>query len=162
MMDIDNFKSFNDNYGHLTGDEVVVNVGRCIKNTIRNYDRAGRFGGDEFMIVLPETSLDEAGVVAEKIKESITGKLMVIKENSLKVTVSIGVSSLIDNEKFITGKIGIKSLRDIYEIKDKRKADWERINGLKRMAAGLLVESADIALYKAKEGGRDRIELFER
>ena len=47
-------------------------------------------------------------------------------------------------------------------IKDKRKADWERINGLKRMAAGLLVESADIALYKAKEGGRDRIELFER
>ncbi len=160
IVDIDNFKLFNNKYGHLNGDYVIVEVGKAVKNIIRNYDRAGRFGGDEFLIVLPETSLKEAGVVAEKIRDSISGLKPEINDEVLNITSSFGVSSLIEGEKFILSKLSLERLRDIFEINDKRNTDWDRVNSLKKITASLLVEMANQALCKAKKIGRNNIELF--
>lgn len=73
MFDLDHFKKVNDNYGHQVGDEVLVEVARRIKEAVRQSDVAGRYGGEEFLVVLPHTALDEAMVVAEKIRAAIAG-----------------------------------------------------------------------------------------
>ena len=89
MIDIDNFKQFNDTYGHLAGDNLLREVGRIINSSIRLMDTAFRYGGEEFAIVLPGSSNDEALKVAERIKSTIEGYRLPGKNN---VTASIGIS----------------------------------------------------------------------
>lgn len=93
MLDIDNFKKVNDDYGHPTGDEVLSQVAHVIKRNCRNVDSAARYGGEEFVVVLPETNEYGAMIVAEKIRAGIED--MVITHDSLriKVTVSVGVAT---------------------------------------------------------------------
>jgi diguanylate cyclase len=97
MLDIDHFKSFNDNYGHLTGDQVLRLVGMSLKQTIKGQDITARYGGEEFAVVLPATPLRQALTVADHIRRAVMSKELKKKSTGEilgRVTISIGVSVL--------------------------------------------------------------------
>jgi diguanylate cyclase len=97
MFDIDHFKSFNDSYGHLTGDQVLRLVGMTLKHAIKGQDIAARYGGEEFAVVLPNTPLRQALTVADQIRCAITAKELKKKSTGEilgRVTISVGVSML--------------------------------------------------------------------
>ncbi len=92
MLDVDHFKMVNDQYGHLTGDAVLKEIGQIIRESIREIDIAGRYGGEEFCVVLPDTDLEGARLVAERIRRSAQDTLIRAYDASIRVTVSIGIS----------------------------------------------------------------------
>ena len=96
MLDIDFFKSINDNYGHDAGDDVLREFAVRIRKSIRGIDLACRYGGEEFVIVMPETDLHVAGMVAERLRRSIAGEPFAIDKGTkrIEVTISIGLSTL--------------------------------------------------------------------
>jgi diguanylate cyclase (GGDEF)-like protein len=99
ILDIDNFKRVNDRYGQLTGDGVIENVAKIIHRNIRATDIAGRYGGDQFIIILPRANLYSATVTAERIRKAIeTAEMKDSAENVLVVTVSQGLSGLEQGE----------------------------------------------------------------
>ena len=129
MLDIDHFKKTNDSYGHQAGDLVLQEVIAACMENLRKFDLIGRYGGEEFLILLPETELSDAFVIAERIRDQIE-KIEVESENgTASVTVSMGVSSLEMNTGYSSDEL------------------------LKH-----LIYQADQALYKAKELGRNRVE----
>jgi diguanylate cyclase (GGDEF)-like protein len=131
IMDIDYFKHVNDSYGHLAGDQVLIDIAQILKNNCRQSDLAGRYGGEELIILLPETEAGGAMIIADRIREMIEEHQTVDGKGAvIGVTVSMGVASLSGTE---LGNI------------DKN----ERI-----------VQYADDALLVAKKGGRNRIELY--
>ena len=93
LADIDHFKKFNDTYGHQTGDFILKEFCRVIKGIIREYDLIARYGGEEFAFVLPETTQQEALVVAEKIRQTTADYVFDDGTNSYQVTISVGVAS---------------------------------------------------------------------
>ena len=94
MLDIDHFKQVNDHYGHLTGDDVLENVAALVRQSIRDTDRAGCYGGEEFIIILPKTDLPTALYVAERIRKAIEAAEMKAPEGDVfTITVSQGLSS---------------------------------------------------------------------
>jgi diguanylate cyclase (GGDEF)-like protein len=100
LLDIDNFKLFNDSYGHLEGDKVLRRIGEIIKSCLRKMDSAYRYGGEEFTILLPETSAKEAMVVAQRIRSAVEDERFIPSRNeSGLVTVSIGVSEYLPKEE---------------------------------------------------------------
>lgn len=132
MTDIDFFKSVNDTYGHAAGDLVLKTVSRIIKLQLRDYDIAGRYGGEEFAILLPFTKLEEAKMVAERLRKAVENKKIDISkintessEKNISVTISLGV------------------------------AEYSKEN-----SEETLLQNADKALYKAKENGRNRVEIY--
>ena len=97
MFDIDHFKSFNDTYGHLTGDQVLRLVATSLKQTIKGQDITARYGGDEFAVLLPNTALRQALTVADHIRRAVMSKELKKKSTGEmlgRVTISIGVSML--------------------------------------------------------------------
>jgi diguanylate cyclase len=97
MFDIDHFKSFNDNYGHLTGDQVLRLVAMSLKATIKGQDITARYGGEEFAVVLPNTALRQALTVADHIRRAVMSKELKKKSTGEilgRVTISVGVSML--------------------------------------------------------------------
>lgn len=133
MTDIDFFKSVNDTYGHACGDLVLKTVSRVIKLQLRDYDIAGRYGGEEFSIILPYTKLAEAKMVAERLRRAVENtKIDVSKVNSdvseknIGVTISLGIAEYTDGDDEKT-----------------------------------ILQKADKALYKAKESGRNKAEVYE-
>lgn len=98
MLDVDRFKEVNDRYGHLAGDTVLKEIAERISSSLRNYDTVGRFGGEEFMVVLPGADLDQSRVVAEKIWVLIRETPFALSGEPLTVTASVGVSSLKDGD----------------------------------------------------------------
>jgi len=101
MIDIDRFKDFNDRYGHLVGDAILREIAKLIKETIRQIDFIGRFGGEELCITLAETDKEQARFAAERIREIIDLSRIKAYDEELKVTVSIGVSTFpIDAENW--------------------------------------------------------------
>jgi diguanylate cyclase len=97
MFDIDHFKSFNDSYGHLTGDQVLRLVGMSLKQTIKGQDITARYGGEEFAVVLPNTGLRQALTVADHIRRAVMAKELKKKSTGEilgRVTISVGVSLL--------------------------------------------------------------------
>ncbi|MDD5747393.1 MAG: diguanylate cyclase [Candidatus Omnitrophica bacterium] len=96
MFDIDSFKAFNDTYGHPMGDGVLSQIAKIVKKNVRQVDIACRYGGEEFAIILPETKLNEAVVVAEKIRKSVEEVAFVTGQNTTKkkMTISGGVAQL--------------------------------------------------------------------
>ncbi len=101
MTDIDHFKKFNDDYGHLTGDQVLRLVSITVRQNVKGQDVAARYGGEEFAIVLPDTALRSAITVAEIIRRSVMGKELIKRstgENLGRVTISIGVATLRDGD----------------------------------------------------------------
>ncbi len=96
MLDIDFFKSINDNYGHDAGDDVLREFAVRLRKSIRGIDLACRYGGEEFVIVMPETDLHVAGMVAERLRRSIAGEPFAVNKGTrrIEVTISIGLSTL--------------------------------------------------------------------
>jgi diguanylate cyclase len=97
MFDIDHFKSFNDSYGHLTGDQVLRLVGMSLKQTIKGQDITARYGGEEFAVVLPNTALRQALTVADHIRRAVMAKELKKKSTGEilgRITISVGVSIL--------------------------------------------------------------------
>jgi diguanylate cyclase (GGDEF)-like protein len=124
LFDIDHFKRINDGWGHAAGDQVLGEIARETQHLLRRTDLVGRYGGEEFVVLLPETELAEAMSLARRLNWQISQKVIVFKRGSpLVVTVSAGVAALAPDE-----------------------------NGEK------LIQRADQALYRAKEGGRNRVE----
>jgi diguanylate cyclase (GGDEF)-like protein len=131
ILDIDKFKVVNDTYGHLAGDQVLKEIANSLNSTLREYDLAGRFGGEEFSLLLPQTRAVDAFRIAERVRANMAG-LSIIAPGStgaerVQVTVSIGVAAL-----------DAGSRRELSDL----------------MAA------ADAALYRAKAGGRDQVQMI--
>lgn len=134
MTDVDFFKSANDTYGHAVGDLVLKTIARVIKMQLRDYDIAGRYGGEEFSIILPYTKLSEAQMVAERLRKAVEKtKIDISKVNSDVTEKNIGVTISLGVAEYSTDD-------------DENK----------------LLQKADKALYKAKENGRNRVESYEK
>ena len=129
MLDIDHFKTWNDLHGHLEGDRMLARFGKLLRASIRDYDRAFRFGGEEFVVLFPDTGLEDARAVADRIR---------LRFEQLVFTLPVGRNCPEGRDsRTISG--GVASYRD----------------GLGAME---LLELADQALYCAKSSGRNRIE----
>lgn len=98
MVDIDNFKSINDNYGHLAGDRVLNYVALQIKSLLRVDDVVSRYGGEEFLIILPETDEIKAFMALERVRENIAKRPVKIGNEKLFITVSIGIAEIENND----------------------------------------------------------------
>lgn len=131
MLDIDHFKLVNDTWGHGAGDQVLQGIGKLLRDSCRVYDVAGRYGGEEFCIVLPETKPGNTGVVAERIRSRLETTPLPYGDTTINVTASIGIAGI----------------------------DMPESNELLSPAA--LIDRADQALYSAKNRGRNRVELWD-
>jgi len=123
LCDVDHFKRVNDTYGHLTGDEVLRGLAAELRQQVRGSDVVGRFGGEEFVVLLPRADADEACMIAERLRHRASVMPIYADNDAVNVTVSIGVAVL-----------GVHG-RDLLE----------------------LLTAADLAVYRAKDGGRDQI-----
>ncbi|HEA54242.1 GGDEF domain-containing protein [Marinobacter antarcticus] len=99
MFDIDFFKKVNDSHGHLAGDEVIKHTAATAKSNLRQSDSIGRYGGEEFGVVLPETDAEGARIICERIRESIENSLVQTAIAPISYTVSIGIAQLNDTAK---------------------------------------------------------------
>jgi two-component system, cell cycle response regulator len=101
LLDIDQFKEYNDSYGHLEGDKVLVGMGGVIKSCLRKMDSAYRYGGEEFTVILPETEGDEAATVAERIRSMVAEDKFYPKgdDDPCTITISIGVTEYVPDEE---------------------------------------------------------------
>lgn len=99
MFDLDHFKSVNDNFGHITGDKILSQVAGIIHKTIRETDSAGRYGGEEFLVVLPETTKENAKIIAERIREKVS--LIKFKGIDLTMTISGGLREYNDQTRYL-------------------------------------------------------------
>jgi len=131
MLDIDHFKSVNDRFGHLVGDQALKMVADTLMKHVRQYDRVGRWGGEEFIVILPTTTLEESIDVAERLRVKVASAKLPLKEpegdGALQVQISLGVACTIGDE-------GIE--------------------------LDTLVDRADEMLYQAKEAGRNRVCVY--
>jgi diguanylate cyclase (GGDEF)-like protein len=131
VLDIDRFKVINDTHGHLVGDQVLKELARSLDSVLRDYDRAGRFGGEEFSLLLPQTRAVDAFRIAERVRASIADLSIIVPGATggerVHVTVSIGVAAL--------------------------------DSGCKREYSELMA-AADAALYRAKSDGRDQVQMI--
>jgi len=127
MCDIDHFKRVNDTYGHQAGDRVLESFAGCLKETTRDgLDWISRYGGEEFVVVMPETELDGATLATERYRLMISAKQISTSAGIVHITASFGVTSL------------------------------DPSAGMSHMSAERMLEVADQCLYQAKEGGRNR------
>ena len=102
MMDRDHFKSINDRYGHLFGDLVLKNVATAISETLREYDIAGRYGGEEFAVLAPGTSSGDLVSLAERIRQTVEQLEIQNSSAIVHVTVSVGVAALDEHDSLET------------------------------------------------------------
>lgn len=117
MGDIDFFKKFNDTYGHGCGDEVLKRVARLIQNQIRSMDVAARYGGEEFCVLLPDTDLGAASLIAERIRQSLASTVFEYDGQSLVLTISLGVAQY-DPGRDMSGKAVIdRADKALYQSK---------------------------------------------
>ncbi len=102
MFDIDHFKKINDGYGHPAGDEVIRQTAKTVLEQIREIDIAGRYGGEEFCIIMRNTDSDGASIVAERIRKAIEALDVCYEQHKIKFTISLGIADLTKNEKNLT------------------------------------------------------------
>ena len=103
LMDIDHFKIFNDTWGHLEGDKVLMELGLMIKSCLRNMDSAYRYGGEEFTVILPETNLKSACIVGERIRQSFASKrFFPVEGKEVYSTISIGAAQFTEGETIMS------------------------------------------------------------
>tara|TARA_B100001939_G_scaffold342673_1_gene354147 strand:+ start:9726 stop:11099 length:1374 start_codon:yes stop_codon:yes gene_type:complete len=119
MMDIDHFKPINDKYGHASGDEVLYEFAQRISDNIRSIDLAARFGGEEFVVVMPETDLEFAYFVAERLRKSICNEPFEISgsDEPINVTVSIGVA-ISGDKNLSSSKLLVAADKALYQAKE--------------------------------------------
>jgi two-component system, cell cycle response regulator len=116
LTDIDHFKSVNDTYGHPTGDVVLKGVAQIIQKTARDTDIVARYGGEEFAIVMPETDLKGAKIIAERIREAVMSETFQTELGPLKVTISLGISTCPDHHQEKQGLIDLSD-QCLYQAK---------------------------------------------
>ncbi len=131
LMDVDKFKDVNDNYGHAVGDQVLRQVASELNSRIREGDILARFGGEEFIFALPNTSHEGAKLLAERIRERIKEHVWDSTGNILHITLSVGVTDVVDYEESDTQKL-----------------------------LDILIMQADKALYYCKHNGRDQVRAY--
>jgi diguanylate cyclase (GGDEF)-like protein len=132
IIDLDRFKTVNDVHGHLVGDVVLREVGRCLITELRDYDIVGRFGGEEFVALLPDVGAEEAGVIAERVRARI---------NTLQMSILSPATSADGKDSLLSASIGVACFpSDGTELQE-------------------LLHRADAALYVAKNAGRNRVEF---
>jgi len=120
MIDADNFKECNDKFGHLVGDMVLNEIGRRIKENVREVDMVSRFGGEEFLVFAPNTSKESATLFAERIRKSIEGSFIRAYDEKVHLTVSVGVASYPEDTAHCQDLIG-KSDQALYRAKKSGK-----------------------------------------
>lgn len=98
MVDVDHFKRINDTYGHGAGDDVLREIAARIGSVLRQYDAAGRYGGEEFLVILPETALDEAWHIAERIRRRVADEPVVVDNQVIQVSASLGIATVLAGE----------------------------------------------------------------
>lgn len=120
MLDIDHFKNVNDKYGHLAGDMVLVELVKIINEEIRSYDILGRYGGEEFILVLPDTNKEESYIIINRILNKIRENVFIYKNNKIKITFSAGIveSSEIDKDELSTESLISLADSRLYDAKD--------------------------------------------
>jgi diguanylate cyclase (GGDEF)-like protein len=118
IIDIDDFKKLNDTYGHIAGDLFLKKTAFNLNQLLREQDIAGRFGGEEFIILLPETGIDGAVVLAERIRKSIEVSEILFEKKSIKTTISIGIAEF-NNEK--PGELVNNADKELYKAKNSGK-----------------------------------------
>ncbi|MBF0472315.1 MAG: diguanylate cyclase [Nitrospirae bacterium] len=128
LADLDFFKKINDRYGHPAGDEVLRETSKIMKELLRQYDTCGRYGGEEFLIVLPGCNSETASVIAQRLCHLIESHIINIPGHQLKVTCSMGVATL---------------------------ANFDDIDKIDLKDMNMLLKIADVALYQAKNDGRN-------
>jgi diguanylate cyclase (GGDEF)-like protein/PAS domain S-box-containing protein len=99
MLDIDHFKKFNDRYGHLVGDQILCAMVNLCQSSLRSVDILGRYGGDEFLILMPETAVEGTVPAAQRLRKIVEDMVMTIPEVKIPITVCVGVASLDVNRK---------------------------------------------------------------
>ncbi|MBN1798761.1 MAG: diguanylate cyclase [Spirochaetales bacterium] len=151
FMDLDSFKIINDDYGHQVGDKLLSSIGELLKSSMRHYDIIGRYGGDEFVLILPDTDMKQAFNVTKILSKSLLNNKLIHNEKEIAISSSFGVASLKDNAKYIEKTLKIANLKDIYEVDNAAEADWQKIENIKFQISELLLKMADTALYKAKQ-----------
>lgn len=151
MVDIDYFKSINDKYGHLAGDFILHDFATKLKTSIRESDIVGRYGGEEFLIILPETSSSEAEVVVSNIQKKIRKEKIEWNESQINISASYGIASMFTNEKYLAKQIDVKDIKSLYIINNNNSLDWSDIKTKKKELAKWLIDAADKALYNAKK-----------
>lgn len=132
IIDLDHFKNFNDTHGHIAGDQVLKEIASIMKREIREIDLLARFGGEEFVILLPGTDREHAGQVAERIRRSVYDHVFLAGKLNARLTVCIGVATY-SAELAQTGEV--ESIQE-------------------------LLRGADLKLYCAKNHGRNKVELI--
>jgi diguanylate cyclase (GGDEF)-like protein len=125
MGDLDKFKQVNDTYGHPAGDEVLRSTAKALRESVRRYDSVGRYGGEEFLIVLPGCDTSNALGHAERLRTAIARLEVEIPGGTIRPTVSIGVTVF------------------------NKGTDADAL---------AVIQAADLALYRAKHAGRNRVE----
>ncbi len=120
ILDIDDFKNVNDAYGHLAGDFVLKNVAKIILNSVRNIDIVSRYGGDEFIIILPNATDSDLVKIAERILNNIKSFDFWYELNKINISVSIGMSSFVGKEKLIKNEDDLLRFADeaLYTVKN--------------------------------------------
>jgi diguanylate cyclase (GGDEF)-like protein len=103
MLDIDHFKAINDTHGHFVGDQVLIAMSRAAENLLRGTDILGRWGGEEFVILMPETPLAGAAILAERLRKELTLLAVDTASGTLHFTVSAGVAARGGCDTDITG-----------------------------------------------------------
>ena len=98
MVDLDYFKRVNDTYGHFVGDQVLARFAHVIVHHVRDVDIVGRYGGEEFMVLMPEATLEQAVQVAERLRETIAQTRLETDVGAIQVTASLGVAALRDED----------------------------------------------------------------
>jgi two-component system chemotaxis response regulator CheY len=105
MADIDFFKHVNDKYGHPAGDRILADTALAIQSACRDYDIVGRYGGEEFAVILPNTTAEKAAVIAERMRKKVAENIHSWEGNDIQISVSLGTASSED-----TPEIELKSL----------------------------------------------------
>lgn len=136
FFDIDRFKAFNDRYSYEIGDFVLQNVARVAQATVRNVDLVGRYGGEEFVILIPEVTHEAAAIIAERLRSRVEVLRLNTPRGELGVTISVGVASIVF-PKFQTKPLDLNE-EDILEK---------------------LIQRAGLFLHKAKQSGRNRVSI---
>jgi diguanylate cyclase (GGDEF)-like protein len=117
MIDIDHFKVVNDNYGHLTGDQVLFYMARRVKGELRAHDFVGRYGGEEFAVVLPETDLQSTVHVAERLRERVAEEAFRTDKEKIHLTISLGVNCLNGEQDMSVERLLDEADQALYQAK---------------------------------------------